>query len=74
MAKRLSTVGLYSHIQSGGISPNDAHTVVLLCLTEHSQQLIGYDPIQSRYGHHGYHKGQKCVNLFRTETQKTVKS
>lgn len=69
MAKGLSTVGLHSDIQHGGIAANDADTVVLLCLTEHSQQLIGYDPVQCRYGHHGYHEGQKCVYLFREKRQ-----
>lgn len=63
VAKRLSTVGLHGGIQDGGISPTDADTVVLLCLAEHSQKLIGYDPVQCRYGHHGYHKGQKRIYL-----------
>lgn len=69
MAKRLSTVGLHGDIQNGGISPNDADTVVLLGLAEHSQQLIGYDSVQCRYDHHGYHKGQKGIYLFRGNTE-----
>lgn len=37
VAKRLCTVGLHGDIQHGGISPDDADTVVLLRLTEHPQ-------------------------------------
>lgn len=72
VAKRLGAVGLHGDVQDGGISPNDADTVVLLCLAEHSQQLIGDNPVQCRYGQHGYHKGQKCIHLYREETQEAV--
>lgn len=73
VAKRLSTIWLHCNIQHGGISPNDADTIVLLCLSEHPQQLIGYDPVQHRYGHHGYQKGQECVYLFREERERQDK-
>lgn len=69
MPKRLSAVGLRSDIKNGSIPTNDAHTVVLVCLAEHLQQLMGYDPVQGRYGHHGYYKGQKCICLVMEEAQ-----
>lgn len=72
MAKRLSTVGLHGDVQHGGIAPDDADAVVLLCLSEHSQQLIGYDSVQSRYGDHGHHKGQKSIDLFKEKGQKRL--
>lgn len=64
MAEWLSAVGLHSDVQHGGISSNDADSVFLLRLPEHSKQLIGYDPIQRRYDHHGDHKRQECVDLL----------
>lgn len=45
MPKRLSTVGLRGDIKNGSIPANDADAVVLFCLAEHSQQLMGYDPV-----------------------------
>lgn len=69
MPKRLSTIGLHCDLKNGSIPADDANTVVLLCLMEHSQQLMGYDPVQSRYGHHGYYKGQKCIYLVMEEAQ-----
>lgn len=71
MPQWLRTVGLHSNIQNGGISPDDTNAVVLLCLAEHSQELIGYDPIECRYGHHWYHKGQKCIHLFRSKHKRS---
>lgn len=74
MTKRLSPVWLHCDIQHGGISPNDADSVVLLRLSEHPQQLIGYDPVEHRYGNHGNHEGQKCIHLFRDERQRDGKT
>lgn len=73
MAKRLSTVGLHRDVQHSGVPPDDAGPVLLPGLTEHSQQLIGYHPVQHRDDHHGNHEGQEGVDLFREEKEGPVK-
>lgn len=63
--QRLRPVGLHGDVQDGGVSRHDAHAVVLLCLPEHPQQLIGYDAVQGGDGHHGDDEGEERVYLWR---------
>lgn len=63
MPKRLSPVGLHGDLEDGSVAANHANAVVLLGLTEHSQQLMGDEPVQGGYGHHGDHKGQEGIHL-----------
>lgn len=76
MPKRLSTIGLHGDIKNGSIPTDNANTIVLFCLAEHSQKLMGDDSVQGRYGHHGYNKGEKGIHLVMgtKEQQKTVVS
>lgn len=68
VAERAGTVGLHIHVEDGSIPVNHADAVVLLGLTEHSQQLVGNEAIQGGDGCHGNQEGQKGVYLENRST------
>lgn len=59
----LHSAGLHGHAEHGLLPTNGAHLVLLGCLLEHHQQLVGDDGVEHGNDHHGEHEGDEGVDL-----------
>lgn len=59
----LHAAGLHGHAEHRLLPADGAHLVLLGCLLEHDQELVGNDGVEHGNDNHGEHEGDESVDL-----------